>query len=346
MAAVRNARLVFKKYLAEGYPIPGETFATDNSGTIDLDNEALNGGVLLKTLSISIDPYLRGRMNATVPEGYYATPFQLGATLVNWAVAKVLRSEHPDWQQGDVLTGVLEFAEYQILPKDIPAHVRKLPKDANIPWSLYVGIAGMPGRTAYYGWREICDAKKGETIYVSTAAGPVGSLVVQLAKLEGLKVIGSAGSADKVQFIRDIGADVAFNYKETSIDSVMKEHGPIDIYWDHIGNEALETVIRHMKVFGRVAVIGTIASYNNKPYPISNLDAVLYKSLKLQGMIVGRLGTKYWDDFYNLVPNLIKEGKIKYTEDIVRSLDDAGHLITAVQKGTNIGKAVIVLADE
>ncbi|EJD37237.1 alcohol dehydrogenase [Auricularia subglabra TFB-10046 SS5] len=344
MAPIRNTRVLFNS-VPQGYPVPGETTVVDHSQTLDLDAVDLAGGkVLAKTLSISIDPYLRGKMRSPEKKTYNQ-PFEIGKPLYSHAVVKVLRSENPKYKAGDYVYGVFDWAEYQVFSEGLDARV--LPPDSGIPWSVYVGVAGMPGKTAYYGWKEIAKAKKGETIYVSTAAGPVGSVVVQLAKAEGLKVIASAGQESKLQFLRDLGADVVFNYKTTSVEKVLEEHGPVDIFWDHVGGSTTNTVLAHMNTFGRVVVIGSISSYNTpQAEPIANFPHILYKRLTVRGLIVTDHEKEYRDAFYATIPGQIARGEIKYTETIVRSLDEAPQLLLDVQKGDNTGKAVVILADD
>lgn len=348
MAPVTNARVIFNQ-IPDGYPKLGETLLVDRSQTIDLENATLpDGSVLVKILNISIDPYLRNRLGdrSGQTSGKPLPRFPLGQPLFNWAVVKVLRSNNPQFPPGAHVYGRAEFAEYQVLSAaDLaaPGAWRVLPEEPRIPWSAYVGVAGMPGQTGWYGWKEIAHAKKGETIYVSTAAGPVGSMVVQLAKAEGLKVIGSAGSEDKLAFLRDIGADVVFNYKTTSIDAVLKEHGPIDIYWDHVSNAALGEVLPHMREHGRIVHVGSVASYNAKPTPIENFINVLDQRLTIRGFLIHDHEAQYADAFYATVPGQVARGELRYTETVVRSLDDAPQLFIDVMRGANSGKAVVVL---
>ncbi|EJD36865.1 alcohol dehydrogenase [Auricularia subglabra TFB-10046 SS5] len=348
MAPVRNTRVIFNK-VPDSYPVLGETLLVDRSQAIDLDNVSLAGGkVLGKTLSISIDPFLRGRMrDDTGIEGY---AFELGKPIFTYAIVKVIRSENPKVKPGDHLynpfADKFDVAEYQIL--DDVDNLQVLDKyNVGIPWSAFLGPAGMTGQTAYYGWKELAP-KKGETIYISTAAGAVGSIVVQLAKAVGLKVIGSAGQDHKLDFLRELGADVVFNYKTTSVDDVLREHGPVDIYWDHVGGKTLTTTLNHMNVHGRVLIIGLISGYNSasleQAEPITNIHQALFKRLTIRGLLVSDYHDKYLQEFYSTFPARIKSGEIKYNESVARSVDDAPQLIIDVQKGDNKGKAVIVLS--
>ncbi|KAJ4477154.1 NAD(P)-binding protein [Lentinula aciculospora] len=266
MAPITNGRLLFKD-IPTGYPIPGETTIYDTSTTIDLENEPLNGSFLVKTLILSVDPYMRGKMRSPELESY-TPPYFVDEPLYNYGVGKVIRSEHSAFHAGDHVYGILDFAEY-FIPKDISELKVIVRPESTLPFSVYVGAAGMPGQTSYYGWREYAKAKAGEVIFVTTAAGPVGSIVVQLAKQDGLKVIASAGSDEKVKFCKEIGADVAFNYKTTNTADILAREGPIDIFWDNVGGPILDVAISNAALHGRIIICGFITQYNNEePYGI------------------------------------------------------------------------------
>ncbi|KAJ3755467.1 NAD(P)-binding protein [Lentinula raphanica] len=344
MAPITNGRLLFKE-IPTGYPVPGKTTIYDTSQTIDLETEPLNeGSVLVKTLVLSVDPYLRGKMRAPEKESY-TPPFFVDEPLYNFGVGKIIRSSHPSFKPGQHVYGVLDFAEYSI-PKD-STKLKVLDEVANLPYSVYVGAAGMPGQTAYYGWKEFARAKKGEVAFVSTGAGPVGSLVIQLAKQDGLKVIASAGSDDKVQFCKDIGADVAFNYKTTDTGEVLKREGPVDVYWDNVGGPTLEAAIENSALHGRIIVCGYASQYNNEePYGIKTMRTVLSNRLSINGMLVFDLQDKYQEDFFKEIPGKLASGELKYTEDVTRGLDKAGEAIVDVLKGVNRAKKIVLVADE
>ncbi|KAG6378905.1 chaperonin 10-like protein [Boletus reticuloceps] len=211
MAPVTNARQIFNE-VPTGYPIPGQTMVYDTTRTIDLENVPLNEGFLVKTLVVSIDPYMRGRMRDASVKSYVAA-FKVGEPLENYGVCVVLRSDNPALEAGDHLYGMLPFEEYSIQTK--PEKFGKIKNEHNLPWRVFVGAAGMPGQTAYCAWKEYAQAKKGEVTFITAGAGAVGSLVIQFAKRDGLKVIASAGSDEKVAFMKEIGADIVFNYKTT-----------------------------------------------------------------------------------------------------------------------------------
>ncbi|KAJ3502061.1 hypothetical protein NLJ89_g9056 [Agrocybe chaxingu] len=204
----------------------------------------------------------------------------------------------------------------------------------------------MPGMTAYTGWKEYSRAKKGEVAFVTTGAGPVGSLVIQLAKADGLKVIASAGSDEKVQFMKDIGADVAFNYKTSSVPEVLAKEGPIDIYWDNVGGKTLEAALDNAKIRARFIECGMITEYNTGYEPIRNLGLIIGKTISLHGFLVFHLEAKYIAEFYRELTPKVASGEIKYREHVYDGLASVGDAILAVQKGENRAKAIVHVADE
>ncbi|KIM41186.1 hypothetical protein M413DRAFT_72497 [Hebeloma cylindrosporum] len=342
MAPVKNGRVLFNS-VPEGFPEPGKTTVYDASQTIDPDTVPLEGGFLVKVLELSIDPYMRGRMRAPEKKSY-SPPFALGQPLVSHGVGVVLRSEHSKVKAGDHVYGMLEHQNY-IVKKDLFL-LQTFENPNKLPWSAFIGVLGMPGKTAFMAWREYSQAKKGETVFVSTGAGPVGSLVIQIAKSQGLKVIGSAGSEEKVQFMKEIGADVAFNYKTTNTAEVLEKEGPIDIYWDNVGGETLDAALDAASLGARFIECGMISGYNTGGAPVKNLANVIGKSISMHGFIVSRLEEKHSAAFFAEIPPKVASGEIKYREDKYNGLETVGDVLLAVQKGTNKAKAVIHVADE
>ncbi|KAI9065187.1 NAD-P-binding protein [Trametes sanguinea] len=341
MAPVKNGRYLFNE-VPTGFPEPGKTTVYDDSETIDPDTVPLNGGFLVKVLVLSIDPYLRGKMRDAKQKSYSAA-FELGKPLYNYGVGVVVRSENSAVKPGDHLYGVFNFQHYVI--ENNPSKFKVL-KDEGLPWSAYVGVAGMPGETAVYAWKEFAHPKKGETVFVTAGAGPVGATVIQLAKADGLKVIASAGSDDKVAFMREVGADVAFNYKTVNTRKILEKEGPINIYWDNVGGETLEAALDFAERHARFIECGMISQYNTTdPYPIKNLMHIVSKELSINGFIVGSIRPKYEDWFYSTWPKRVASGEIKYKEDRVRGLENAGQAIVDVQSGRNFGKSVVIVAD-
>ncbi|KAF8444566.1 alcohol dehydrogenase [Boletus edulis BED1] len=343
MAPIRNARQIFNE-IPTDYPVPGRTVVYDTSQAIDLESVPLHGGILLKTLVLSIDPYLRSRMRDMNIKSYMPA-FQLGEPLQNFGVGVVVRSENPAFKAGEYVYGVLPFEEYSVHTQ--VEDLYKIENNHNLPLSAFVGTVGMPGQTAYCAWKEYAQAKKGEVAFITTGAGAVGSFVIQLAKRDGLKVIASAGSDEKVAFMKEIGADVAFNYKTTNTSQVLEKEGPIDVYWDNVGGEALEAALGAAAKNARFIECGMISQYNVKPYPVMNLMNIVGREIKIYGFIMLSLLPKYRDAFYAEVPALITSGELKLCkEDVSKGLESAGEAILAVQKGTNTGKSVIIVADQ
>ncbi|KAI0051514.1 alcohol dehydrogenase [Auriscalpium vulgare] len=343
MAPVINAKTVFNE-IPTGYPVPGKTTVYDTSETIDLENEPLHGGFLAKTLIIAIDPFLRNRMN--IQQGTDKPGFEFGRPLSAFGLAKILRSEDPSVKAGDVIRGgQIPFQQYFV--RNDATGFEILKDNHSLPWSLWVGVLGMPGHTAYVGWKEHARAKKGETIFVSAAAGSVGSLILQFAKRDGLKVIASAGSDDKVAWLRELGADVAFNYKTESTAEVLKREGPLDIYFDNVGGETLDLALENAAPRGsRFLECGMISNYNEEnPYRLKNALFIIKKEIAINGFFFGSLLPKWGADFEREMPPLVKEGAIKFQEDAVRGLEHAGQSLADVQRGTVLGKRVVIVAD-
>ncbi|KAI0045916.1 alcohol dehydrogenase [Auriscalpium vulgare] len=344
MAPVTNARHIFIE-IPTGLPEPGKHTAHDTSRTIDLENEPLHGGFLVKTLILSIDPYMRVKMrDASIKS--YSPAYAIGEPLYGYGIGRVLRSESSALKPGDHIYGALTPHEEYFVRQD-PEQFEVLKNEYNLPLSLFVGVLGMPGQTAYVGWKEFSKAKPGETAFVTTAAGAVGSFVIQLAKLDGLKVIASSGSDEKAAFAKAVGADVSFNYKKDSTKDVLDREGPIDVYWDNVGGETLDLALAAAKDYARIIECGMSSQYNaSELYGIKNALFFVTKSLSLNGFIVYKIFHKYASDFYREVPKLVKDGKIKYEEHLKRGLDLVGEGLRDALDGRNQGKVVIVVADD
>ncbi|KAG6887241.1 hypothetical protein C0992_013193 [Termitomyces sp. T32_za158] len=341
MAPTRNARMIFNS-MPVGYPVPGKTTVYDTAEMIDIEKVPLNGGFVLKTLVLSVDPYLRLRMrgpDAKSSGNGMRQPFKLGESLASHGVGVVVRSENAKVKVGSHAYGLIAHQEYSVF-KDLESQgLIMIENKEKLPWSVYVGVAGMSeiscgmgdtGQTAYYGWKEYSKAKNGEVAFVTAGGGSVGSLVIQLAKLDGLKVIASAGSAEKVAFMKNIGADVAFNYKTTDTAQVLEREGPIDVYWDNVGGQTLDTALEKANVGARFI----------------NLMQVVAKRITIQGFPFDDLQDKYQKEFYATIPEKLKSGKIKHKEEVTEGLDKVGEVILRVQKGENKAKAVVKVADE
>ena len=254
---VQNKRFVLKQY-ADGFPKPGQDLDVE-ADSFDLDQAPPPGGLIVKNLYFSFDPYLRGKMRERkdAKMGNVSQSFQFGATIANWVVAKVLKSDSPKAKEGDIVATFAGAEEYSVVSKGALDRYDfyNIP-DEKLPYSFYCGVLGMPGMTAYSSLYEIGAPKKGETIWISAASGPVGQIVGQLAKREGLHVIGSVGSDEKLDYIlKEMKFDSGFNYKkEKPLDAIHRlAPDGVDIYYDNVGGEHLDAAYDALKPFGRIS---------------------------------------------------------------------------------------------
>ncbi|KAG9047920.1 hypothetical protein FS837_001176 [Tulasnella sp. UAMH 9824] len=338
MSPVPNPTIIFISN-PQGIPVPGENLIYRRDVTIDINNEPLDGGILTKTVALGIDVYLRNRM------GYEYKP---NTPVLGNGIGVILRSECPKFRVGDyVQASSYPFAHYAVLSEAV-GHVRVLKNNAGLPWTAYLGVLGLAGKTAWVGYKAYAEAKKGETIYVSTGAGTVGSVVCQAAKAEGLRVIASAGSDSKVEFLKEIGVEVAFNYKKQDIGTVLKENGGVDIYWDNVGGKALETVMGCMNKYGRIVICGFASEWNVPPterHGNKSLVLALAKSLTINGFVISDALAKFGDfDFESEVTKLIEEGKMKVRNETSDKLEDAMRMLVDCLVGANEGKGVILFS--
>lgn len=256
----QNKTLIFKK-VPTGYPVAGEHLVVEDR-PIDLDAAPPSGGLVVKLLYASYDPYLRGKMRDSKVKSY-SPAFELDAPITNDTVSKVLKSDAPDFKEGEIVLGYLPIAEYARVTKEQMAGVRKINNPHNLDVSYFIGPLGMPGLTAYSGLHKIGKPQKGETIFISSAAGAVGQVVGQVAKREGLRVIGSVGSDAKLDFItKELGFDGGFNYKKEKALDALKRLAPdgIDIYFENVGGEQLEAALEVLNPHGRIAACGMVSS--------------------------------------------------------------------------------------
>ncbi|KAH8552392.1 hypothetical protein BGW37DRAFT_519166 [Umbelopsis sp. PMI_123] len=336
-----NTQVHFTK-IPMTFPQPGEHMKVVKS-EIDLNASLPKGDFIVKTLVLSVDPYMRNRMNGPEIQSYIPG-FELNKPMAGHVIAKVIKTNNPEFKEGDFVFGLGNFEEYTHVPADANGFVvRNEARDSGLPLSYFLGILALPGLTAYAGLFEIGKPKKGETLFVSAASGAVGQLVGQLGKNFGLRVVGSAGSDDKVEYLKSIGFDAAFNYKTTDMDAALTKTCPdgIDIYFENVGGKTLEIVIEHMNTFGRIPVCGMISQYNRQqPECIHNLLQVVNKRLDMHGFLVF--------DQMNLEPVFmkevmasLKEGKLKYRDTISEGIESAPQALLDVLQGKNFGKQIV-----
>src|SRR5258707_15037004 len=298
-----------------------------------------DGQVLVKTTYLSVDPYMRGRITGVRS---YADPVNIGDMMVGSAVGRVVESKSPNFSASDFVSGQWGWQEHAAVDART---LRKL--DPNVaPVSTALGVLGMPGMTAYFGFLDICNPKPGETVVVSGAAGAVGSLVGQIAKIKGCRVVGIAGTDDKVEWLtKDLGFDGAFNYETTdNYVAKLKELCPtgIDCYFDNVGGAITDAVFPLMNVFGRVSVCGQISQYNlEKPEPGPRLlPYVLVKQLKVEGFIVVRFQNR-WAEGITQMAQWLQEGKLKHREEVVEGFQNTVKAFIGMLQGENTGKMLV-----
>lgn len=347
---VSSKRVLFTK-IPETFPVAGEHMKVDQT-TVDLDAELPKGDIIIKTLELSVDPYMRGRMRDASTKSY-APAFDLNEPMTGDTMAVVVKSNNPDYKVGDLVYGRTArglFEEYAQVSAEYAKSsyvVRNDPKENGLPLSHYVGVLAMPGLTAYYGLKEIGKPKKGETLYVSAAAGAVGQLVGQFGKAMGLHVVGSAGTDEKVEYLKTIGFDEAFNYKNGDIEENLRKYCPngIDIYFEGVGGKMLDAVLAVANEFARIVACGMISQYNlSKPEPIYNLMNIVTKRIKFDGFIIMD-HMDYEEKFLKEVTPLLVSGQVKYKEDIANGIENTPDALIRVLRGENFGKQVVHVAD-
>ncbi|CAI0417953.1 unnamed protein product [Linum tenue] len=345
----QNKQVVLKEYVAAGFPKESHFGVT--TAAINLKVPDGSNAVAFKNLFLSCDPYMRSRLSPPVHrDGADETdpefsPFRIGAPISGLGVSKVVDSGHPDYKKGDLVWGGTAWEEYSIIEN--PKGLFKIP-DPSVPLSYYTGILGMPGMTAYFGFYDICAPKKGEYVFVSAASGAVGQLVGQFAKLAGCYVVGSAGTNEKVELLKNkFGFDEAFNYKEVDdLDAALKRCFPegIDIYFENVGGKTLDAVLLNMRVHGRISACGMISQYNlEQPEGVHNLMTIVYKRVRIEGFVVTDYFPRYAEFLGKMLP-WIKEGKIVYVEDFAEGLENGPAALLGLFNGRNVGKQVVAVA--
>ena len=298
-----------------------------------------DGEVLVRNVWLSLDPYMRGRMSDAKS---YVKGVDIGEVMVGQTVGEVLESKHPGLKKGD---HVLTQLGWQLYGKAKGEELNKV--DAlRAPLSYYLGVLGMPGMTAYFGLKEIGQPKAGETVVVSAASGAVGSVVGQLAKLAGCRAVGIAGGREKCDYVtRELGFDACVDYKAGNVYDALKQACPkgIDVVFENVGAEILDTSLRLTNTFARIVICGLIAEYNaTQPYGYKNMRAVLVNRIRMQGMIVFDWKERYGEALKAL-GGYYAAGKLKTRESVVEGLANAPKGLISLLKGGNFGKQLVRL---
>ena len=292
--------------------------------------------VLVKNEWLSLDPYMRGRLSKSKS---YAKSAEIGDVMVGGTVGKVIQSNSTKFSVGDYVVGALGWQTHAVANE---SEINKI-DTSKVPASAYLGILGMPGVTAWTGLMDICQPKSGETVVVDAASGAVGSVVGQLAKLQGCRVVGIAGGSKKCEYvINELGFDACIDHRSPTFKEDLKAALPdgIDCLFENVGGEIFENLMMRMNPFSRIALCGLVSEYNADPYAYTSIRSILVNRIKIQGFIVSdKLET--WPRIIKSLHDEIISGKIKYTESITEGLNNAPKAFIGLLKGENFGKQLI-----
>jgi hypothetical protein len=303
------------------------------------------GQVLVRHHYLSLDPYMRGRMNDGKS---YAAPQAIGEPMIGGTVGEVVASHAPGFAVGDKVVGMGGWQEYSIATPGTATGVQKV-DTSHIPLSAYLGVVGMPGVTAWYGLNRICEPKAGETVVVSAASGAVGGVVGQLAKARGCRAVGIAGGREKCDFVvKELGFDACVDYKAApdfkSLRAMLREAAPngIDCNFENVGGVVLDAILSLMNAFGRIAVCGMISRYDGATMPLADPSLILISRLKVQGFIVSEhMGV--WPEALAELGAGVARGTLKYRESVAHGIESAPGAFLGLLKGRNFGKQVVKL---
>lgn len=321
--------------------------AVSNFKLVTVDTPALQDGqVLVRHHYLSLDPYMRGRMNDSKS---YAASQPLGEVMIGGTVGEVVQSRHAKFAAGDKVVGMGGWQEYSVVDGDAPGMLRKVDTQQHVPLSYYLGAVGMPGVTAWYGLVKIINPKAGETVVVSAATGAVGSAFAALAKARGCRVVGIAGGPEKCAYAtNELGFDVCIDYKlhpdVKSMSKALKEACPngIDGYFENVGGHILDAVLLRANAFSRIAMCGMIAGYDGQSLPLQNPALILVNRMKIEGFIVSE-HMQVWPEALTELATLVAQGKLRPRETIAQGIESAPQAFLGLLKGKNFGKQLVKL---
>lgn len=304
-----------------------------------------DGQVLVRHHYLSLDPYMRGRMNDSKS---YAAPQPLGQVMIGGTAGEVVESRSPKFQPGDKVVGMGGWQEYSVVSADQPGALRKV-DTTHVPLSHYLGAVGMPGVTAWYGLVKIIEPKAGQTMVVSAATGAVGSAFAALSKARGCRTVGIAGGPDKCKYaVDELGFDACIDYKlhadAASLSKALRDACPdgIDGYFENVGGMVLDAVLPRMNAFGRIALCGVIAGYDGRPLPLAHPALILTSRLKLEGFIVAE-HMEVWPEALKELGTLVGTGKLRPRESVAQGIESAPEAFLGLLKGKNFGKQLVKL---
>jgi NADPH-dependent curcumin reductase CurA len=301
------------------------------------------GEVLVQALWLSLDPYMRGRMR---DERSYATPVELGQVMVGGVAGRIIQSRTPAFSEGEIVEGPLGWQEYAVSDG---RNLRRVDLGLG-PLSTALGVLGMPGMTAYFGFLNVGQPKTGDTVVVSAASGAVGQVVGQISNIMGCRTVGLAGTPEKIDYIvNELGFDAGINYKTENVGSALAAACPlgIDVYFDNVGGVITDAVFEQLNVGGRISICGSISQYNlDEPEPgPRNLGLLVRKQARAEGFLVSQFNN-HFEEGRQRIAGWIKDGRIKYKEDVVEGLEKAPRAFIGLMQGENFGKLLIKVAEE
>ncbi len=325
---------------------PSAAPSLENFSLVSTPTSALaDGDVLVRHHFLSLDPYMRGRMNDAKN---YAQPQALNETMIGGTVGEVLESRNSGFVAGDKVVGMGGWQEYGLVPAAMTGMLRKV-DDSRVPLSAYLGAVGMPGVTAYYGLVHIIAPKSGDTLVVSAASGAVGSAFGALAKARGCRVVGVAGGADKCAYVvNELGFDACVDYKQypdaASLTAALQAVCPqgVEGYFENVGGMVMNAVMPLMNAFGRVAVCGMIAGYNGAPIPLALPQLILRERLRVQGFIVSE-HPQVWPVALAELGGLVASGALRVRETVAQGIENAPQAFLGLLSGRNFGKQLVKL---
>ena len=325
---------------------PDGEATTSNFKLVTSETPALaDGQVLVRHHYLSLDPYMRGRMNESKS---YAASQALGEVMIGGTVGEVVESRSPKFKPGDQVVGMGGWQEYSVVDADAPGMLRKV-DTTHVPLSFYLGAVGMPGVTAWYGLVKIINPKPGCTVVVSAASGAVGSAYAALAKARGCRVVGIAGGPEKCQYaVEELHFDACIDYRVhgdvKSMSQALKQACPdgIDGYFENVGGYILDAVLLRTNAFARIAVCGMIAGYDGAPLPLQNPTLILINRLTIEGFIVSE-HMEVWPEALKELGTLVAQGKLKPRESVAQGLQAAPEAFLGLLKGKNFGKQLVKL---
>ena len=331
-----------KQILLDNRPEGEATAANFRLATTDTP-PLQDGQVLVRHHFLSLDPYMRGRMNAGKS---YAQPQPLGEVMQGGTVGEVVETKNPRYQPGDQVVGFGGWQLYSVVNADQPGALRKV-DTTHVPLSHYLGAVGMPGVTAWYGLVKIIAPKAGDTVVISAATGAVGSAFAALAKARGCRVVGIAGGPDKCTYaVDELGYDACIDYKvhadAASLSKALKDACPagIDGYFENVGGMVLDAVLTRMNAFGRIALCGMIAGYDGAPLPLTYPALILVNRLKIEGFIVSE-HMEVWPEALAELGMLVGSGKLRPRESVAQGIESAPEAFIGLLKGKNFGKQLV-----